>query len=98
MVLPALPLVMCLEPELCELGIEPFDFAGSVMRKVMTLADRAGFDLPVSSQGLTRFFNAVFNRYCDATRDGHAWKDFMRAETTRGDATSAVERDIFGVA
>lgn len=98
MVLPALPLVMSLEPELCELGIEPFDFAGSVMRKVVTLADRAGFDLPVSSEVLTRFFNDVFNRYCTATRQGHVWKDFMRAETTRGAETSAVERDIFGVA
>ncbi len=98
MVLPALPFVMRMEPELCELGIEPFDFAGSVMRKVMTLADRAGFDLPTSSASLARFFNEVFNGYCRATRDGHVWKDFMRAETTNGVETSAVEREIFGAA
>ncbi len=98
MVLPALPFVMSMEPELCELGIEPFDFAGSVMRKVMTLADRAGFDLPSSSESLARFFNEVFNSYCRATRTGHVWKDFMRAETTRGAETAAVERGIFGTA
>ena len=96
MTLPTLPLVMCLEPELAELGIDAFDFAGSVMRKVGTLSQRAGFLDERSARGQAEFFNAVFNAYCKATRRSHAWKDFMSADTTRGVEVEAVEREIFG--
>lgn len=94
MALPALPLVMYLEPELSELGIDAFDFAGSILRKVAILSERAGFiDRPQADAQL-RFFNRVFNYYCGKTRPRHTFRDFMSAETTRGEATAAVERDV----
>ena len=96
MTLPTLPLVMCLEPELAELGIDAFDFAGSVMRKVGALSERAGFLDERGVRGQVVFFNSVFNAYCKVTRRGHAWKDFMAADTTRGTEVEAVEREIFG--
>lgn len=96
MALPTLPLIMLLEPELAVLGIDAFDFAGSVMRKVTHLSQRAGFLRPEEAAGQNRLFNAVFNAYCRATRDNHRNKNFMQAETTCGEAELAVEREAFG--
>jgi len=96
MTLPALPLIMLLESDLAVLGIDAFDFAGSVMRKVTHLSERAGFLKPEDARGQTRFFNEVFNAYCKATRDDHRYKNFMGAETTTGEAELAVEREAFG--
>ena len=96
MTLPALPLVLLLEPELAELGVDAFDFAGSVMRKVATLTVRAGFMTREVADKQSAFFNDVFNRYCKLTRPGHRWRDYMAAETTLGEAEAAIERDIFG--
>jgi hypothetical protein len=94
MALPALPLVMYLEPELAELGIDAFDFAGSVLRKVAQLSVRAGFIDPRRADAQVGFYNRLFNRYCRLTRPGHTFKDFMSAETTRGVATAKVEREM----
>ena len=96
MTLPTLPLIMYLEPELAVLGIDAFDFAGSVMRKVTHLTERAGFLQPEDARQQNAFFNRVFNAYCRATRPGHVDKDFMSAECTQGEAELAVEREIFG--
>jgi hypothetical protein len=95
MALPALPLVLYLEPELAELGIDAFDFAGSILRKVGILSVRAGFIDQVRADAQSVFFNDVFNRYCALTRPGHRHKDFMAAETTTGQVTGKVEREIF---
>jgi hypothetical protein len=96
MALPALPLVLYLEPELAELGVDVFEFGGSILRKVVHLAERAGFLMPVPGSTLLATFNAIFNAYCQVTREGHQFRDFMSAETTRGAAEAAVEREIFG--
>lgn len=96
MTLPTLPLIMYLEPELAVLGIDAFDFAGSVMRKVTHLTERAGFLQPEDARQQNAFFNRVFNAHCRATRPGHVDKDFMSAECTQGEAELAVEREIFG--
>jgi hypothetical protein len=96
MALPSLPLIMLLEPDLAVLGIDAFDFAGSVMRKVTLLTRRAGFLEPEEAAAQARLFNAVFNAYCRATREHHEHKDFMQAETTAGVAELAVERAAFG--
>jgi len=94
--LPTLPLIMYLEPALSQLGIDAFDFAGSVMRKISVLSERSGF-LDTETMGKQiRLFNSIFNAYCKATRTSHHWKDFMSADTTRGVAVEAVEREIFG--
>ncbi|RMH39389.1 MAG: hypothetical protein D6689_16730 [Deltaproteobacteria bacterium] len=98
MALPALPLILLMEEDLAELGIDVFDFAGSVMRKVAILSERSGFDLPVSSERLLGAFNAVFNAYAKLTRPGHRWKNYMVADTSVDDAVAAVERPIFGAA
>ncbi|MEZ4223619.1 MAG: hypothetical protein R3B13_21905 [Polyangiaceae bacterium] len=97
MSLPTLPLIMLLEPDLAVLGIDAFDFAGSVMRKVSHLSQRAGFLQPEEADAQSQFFNKVFNAYCRATRPGHRDKDFMSAETTAGAAELAVEREAFGL-
>lgn len=93
--LPTLPLIMLLEPDLAVLGIDAFDLAGSVMRKVTQLSQRAGFLNAEQANGQTAFFNRVFNLYCRATRPNHVDRDFMAADTTRGQAELAVERAIF---
>jgi hypothetical protein len=96
MSLPAIPLVLYLEPELAELGTDVFEFGGSVLRKAVHLAERAGFRLPLPGDELLVAINAIFNAYCYATRPGHAFRDFASADTTRGAAEAAVEREIFG--
>ncbi len=97
MALPTLPLVMLLEPDFAVLGIDAFDFAGSVMRKVTFLSMRAGFLGAEEAEGQNRFFNQVFNAYCRRTRPSHVDKDYMAAETTRGAEELAVEREAFGI-
>lgn len=98
MALPALPLVMYLEPELSEIGVDAFDFAGSILRKVGVLSVRAGFIDQAGADAQKAFFNRVFNGYCALTRPGHAFKDYMAAETTKGDAATRVEKEIFAAA
>ena len=98
MALPALPLVMYLEPELSEIGVDAFDFAGSILRKVGVLSVRAGFIDQAGAHAQKAFFNRVFNGYCALTRRGHAFKDYMAAETTKGDAATRVEKEIFAAA
>jgi len=96
MALPIVPLVFLLEPDLAEIGVDIFDFGGAVLRKAVILSERAGFYLPLPGEKLLGAFNAVFNAYCFATRDKHEWRDYMSAETTRGAAEAAIEREIFG--
>lgn len=96
MALPALPLIMLLEADLAVLGIDAFDFAGSVMRKVTHLSERAGFLQPEEAAVQTRIFNQAFNAYCKATRPSHRYKNFLSSETTTGAAELAVEREAFG--
>lgn len=96
MTLPAVPIVLMLEPELAELGVDAFEFAGAVLRKTVILAERGGFLLLLPGSQLLSFFNAIFNVYCSATRKEHTWRNYVAAETTRGEAEAAVEREIFG--
>jgi len=96
MALPVIPLVFLLESDLAEIGVDIFDFGGAVLRKAVTLSDRAGFHLLLPSPVLLQAFNAIFNAYCYGTRDEHEWRDYLSAETTRGAAEAAVEREIFG--
>jgi hypothetical protein len=96
MAMPALPLVLYLEPELAEVGTDVFEFGGSVLRKAVHLAERGGFTLLVPGKDLLAFFNAAFNAYRSLTTEGHVWRDYMAADTTHGDAEAGVEREIFG--
>lgn len=96
MSLPAVPLVLYLEPELAELGVDVFEFAGSVLRKAVHLAERSGFLLPLPGKPMLAMFNAIFNAYCRLTREHHEWRDYMASDTTGGAAEAAIEREIFG--
>lgn len=98
MALPAVPLVLLLEPELAEIGTDVFEFAGSVLRKAVHLAERAGFLLPLPGKPMLAGFNAIFNAYCFATRKDHVFRDYMASDTTHGEAEAQVEREIFGQA
>lgn len=95
MALPALALMPHLEEDLAVLGIDAFEFGGSVMRKITLLAERNGFLLPVPRATLLRAINAGFNGYCRLTRPAHVFRDFVRAEATRGERELAVEEQIF---
>lgn len=94
MTLPTLPLILLLEDDLAVLGVDTFEFGGSILRKVSQLAERTGFDLPRSRTETMKQLNRLFNTYCKLTRPGHRFRDFTTADTTRGEA-AAVERELF---
>lgn len=98
MALPTLPLILLLEEDLAVLGIDAFDFAGSILRKVAHLSERAGFYLPRPADETLANFNRLFNLYCRWTRRGHVFKDFMAAETSKDGAVAKVEQEIFAAA
>ncbi len=93
--LPTLPLILLLEPDLAELGVDAFDFAGSILRKVTMLSERAGFLLPEPAPLMLARFNHLFNAYCRLTRPEHHTKDFMTADTSRDAAVASVEHGLF---
>lgn len=95
-ILPALGLIPVLEEDLAELGVDAFDFGGSVLRKVAHLAERAQFELPMDRDKLLGLLNDVFNAYCKVTRRGHTPRDFINADTTIGERERQVEREVFG--
>ncbi len=94
LILPALALIPTLEEDMAELGLDAFEFGGSVVRKITTLAQRSGFDLPVDNDKLFALLNKLFNGYCKRTRAGHEWVDFLAAETTVGERELATEHEI----
>lgn len=95
LILPLVPLLLRVEKDLAVLGIDVFDFAGSVVRKIMHLSYRVGFYLPVPKAVLALEMNLLFNSYCYLTRSGHKWKNYMEAETTKGEHELAVEHEVF---
>lgn len=98
LVLPALPILPFIEADLAVLGIDTFDFGGSMARKIFNLADRTGFRYALPRRQLEGLIEWMFNTYCARTRQGHVPRRFIRAETTRGEAELAVEAEIFAPA
>ena len=96
-ILPALPLILSLEKDLALVGVDVFEFAGSVVRKISHLSERVGFYLPVPASLMMTQFNALFNAYCYTTRTDHKWRNFFEAETTKGVEELAVEHQAFGI-
>lgn len=76
LILPVVPLMMYFEEDFAELGVDVFDFGGSVVKRILKLAGRAGFLLPMHDAGMTSMLNLIFNSYCSLTRSGHDWRDF----------------------
>ncbi len=94
LLLPAVPLVFHFEAELAVLGIDAFEFGGSVIRKVSHLMDRAGFTLLLPTSTVLGAVNLLFNAYCLTTRSGHQMRDYRLAESTRGEHELSVEREV----
>jgi hypothetical protein len=94
MVLPGLLLIPMLEADLAELGIDVFEFGGSVIRKIGLLAKRNNFDLPVNTDTLLALVNKLINAYGDMARPDHVRRDYVALEATRGIAELQVEREV----
>ncbi len=95
LLLPAIPFLLRMERDFATLGIDLFEFSGSVIRKVLFLAQRVGFHFPFPEEDVMRAINSLFNYYCSLTRENHQPTDFMAAEATRGEAELEIERAIF---
>lgn len=98
MLLPALGLMLYMEKDLGVLGIDVFEFGGSLLRKVNLLAERVGFVGPVKAENLMPAINGIFNAYCKATREDFQPRDFFSSETTGGVEELALERELFDAA
>lgn len=96
--IPMVALIPLLERDLAVIGVDAFEFGGSVLRKITTLAERSGFLLPAPREKILSDLNDVFNFYCRLTRPGHEQRDFMSSDTTRGSSQLEVEREILGEA
>ena len=94
-VLAALPVLLHVEDDLAVLGIDAFDLAGSLARKVLKLSERVGFRLPMSYDHAGLILNKLFNAYCKSTREGFAERNFLLSETTVGDEELELEKEIF---
>ena len=70
-------------------------FGGSIARKIMNLANRVGFFMPISNESFSRLLNFIFNSYAQHSRYGHEWSDYMNSETTKGKEELRVEKEIF---
>jgi len=95
MLVPALLLIPTLEDDLAELGIDVFEFGGSVIRKIGVLAKRNNFDLPADTDTLLGLVNKALNAYGDVARPGHVQRDYISGETTKGSDELEVEGEIF---
>ena len=98
MILPALMLVIHLEEDLAEIGVDAFEFGGSVLWKVTFLAQRSGFYMLLPRSVLLPLLNEAFNGYCRLTREGHRRQAFMEVDSTVGRRERAVEAAVFGLA
>lgn len=98
MISPIIPFLFFMEEDLAELGIDAFEFGGSIIRKLLHLAERAGFFLPMPAKFYLQLFDVIFNLYCYATRENHSYRHFSTSETTLGEHERAVEEEVFAAA
>lgn len=96
-VIPLIPMILRVEKDLALLGIDVFEFAGSILRKILHLTGRVGFYLPIPQAVVSWNLNVLFNAYSYATRPGHKFTNFMTAETTTGADELAVEHNVFQI-
>ena len=92
---PTLPLMTYFEKDFAVLGLDIYDFAGSMLRKVAHLSERVGFELLIPQEKLLPIVNTLFNRRAQRTRPNHLTKNYHLAETTRGQAERARESEAF---
>ncbi|MCP3984425.1 MAG: hypothetical protein GY723_08545 [bacterium] len=92
---PALPLMTYFERDFAVLGLDIYEFAGSMFRKVVHLSERVGFALPIPGHKLLELVNADFNKRAERSRRNYVPKQYHLAETTRGSAELAIEAEVF---
>ncbi|MEE3327336.1 MAG: hypothetical protein VX252_08385 [Myxococcota bacterium] len=92
---PTLPLMTYFEKDFAVLGLDIYDFAGSMLRKVAHLSERVGFELLLPQEKLLPIVNRLFNRRAARTRCHHAPKQYHLAETTRGQKERDIESEVF---
>jgi len=92
---PALPLMTYFEKDFAVLGLDVYDFAGSMLRKVVHLSERVGFFLPIPGDKFLKLVNADFNKRAARTRMSHTFKDYHCMETTQGVEELAIEKEVF---
>ena len=93
--LPAIPLAMNLEKEFAVLGMDVFEFIGSMGRKIINLAYKVGFYLPIPKDNLKQVLNAIFNSYCKVMREDYKYVDFLNCEATTGEEELEIEKEVF---
>lgn len=93
--IPAIPLAMYMEEDFAELGMDVFEFIGSMGRKIINLSYRLGFYLPLPKETLKLVLNQIFNAYCKATREDFEYVDFLSCEATTGKEELEIEKEIF---
>ncbi|MBW2445219.1 MAG: hypothetical protein JRG83_04780 [Deltaproteobacteria bacterium] len=92
---PALPLMTFFERDFAVLGLDVYDFAGSMLRKVVHLSERLGFYLPLPGARLLELVTRDFNRRAERTRVSHTFRKYHTMETTQGTEQLAIEREVF---
>lgn len=93
--LPAIPLAMNLEKDFAVLGMDVFEFIGSMGRKIINLAYKVGFYLPIPKDNLKQVLNAIFNSYCKVMREDYKYVDFLNCEATTGEEELEIEKEVF---
>jgi len=66
-----------------------------MVRKILHLAERVGFQWPVSKEVLAERLNQRFNAYTKKAHPNYVRKHYFEAETTKGKSKLKVERDLF---
>jgi len=83
------------ERDFAVLGLDVYDFAGSMLRKVVHLSERLGFYLPLPGARLLELVTRDFNRRAERTRVSHTFRKYHTMETTQGTEQLAIEREVF---
>jgi hypothetical protein len=97
LIAPALPLMTYFERDFAVLDLDVYDFAGSMLRKIVHLSERVGFFLPIPGEKFLAMVNADFNKRATRTRTSHTFKKYHCVETTQGAAELAIEKEVFGL-
>ncbi len=95
-ILPAIALIFQMEKPLGILGIDALEFGGSVVRKLTYLSQRAEFFAEGDAAFVNNLVNTVLNAYATRTREGHAHRDYIACDATRGEREQQIEAAIFG--
>jgi NAD kinase len=64
-------------------------------RKIINLAYKVGFYLPIPKDNLKQVLNAIFNSYCKVMREDYKYVDFLNCEATTGEEELEIEKEVF---